>query len=154
VLSTNANIREAVKMRHGHCTLTADEAGRVLDRLCSETPTGVLQELYALSLGHFVARSVMAEAAAEERLDPDRLSFVGCLQILRCRMPECPEVGSASFTAWYRGLLAEVRQERTDDVRRNRINPRVIKVKRSKFKKKRPVPPLKKTFVESVVMLC
>jgi hypothetical protein len=48
-------------------------------------------------------------------------------------------------------------RERTDDaVRRNRINPRVAKVKMSKFKKKRPehrpVPPLKKIFVESIVL--
>jgi hypothetical protein len=127
--------------------------------LRSQTPTGVLQELYALSIGHFVVRSVMAEAAATAGLDPDRLSFVGCLQILRCRLPECPDPGSASFAGWYRGLLWEVSRERTDDaVRRNRINPRVVKVKMSKFKKKRPehrpVPPLKKTFAESVVMLC
>ena len=127
--------------------------------LRSQTPTGVLQELYALSIGHFVVRSVMAQAAATASLDPDRLSFVGCLQILRCRLPECPEPGSAEFAVWYEVLLWEVSRERTDDaVRRNRINPRVVKVKMSKFKKKRPqhrpVPPLKKTFAESVVMLC
>jgi hypothetical protein len=126
--------------------------------LRSETPLGVLQELFALSLGHFVVRSVMVEAAATEHLDPDRLSFVGCLQILRCRMPECPEPSSRSFANWYQGLLAEVSRERTDDaVRRNRINPRVVKVKMSKFKKKRPehrpVPPLQKRFIESVVMI-
>jgi Insertion element 4 transposase N-terminal/Transposase DDE domain len=126
--------------------------------LRSQTPIGVLQELYALSLGHFVVRSTMAEAAASEGLDPDRLSFVGCLQILRCRLPECPDPSSASFATWYAALLGEVSRERTDDeTRRNRINPRVVKVKMSKFKKKRPehrpVPPLKKTFVESIVML-
>ena len=71
--------------------------------LRSQTPQGVLQELYALSLGHFVVRSVMVEAAAMEGLDPDRLSFVGCLQILRCRLPECPDPASGSFAAWYRG---------------------------------------------------
>src|SRR5262249_47896312 len=125
----------------------------------SQTPAGGLQELYALSLGHFVVRSVMAQAAAAEGLDPDRLSFVGCLQILRCRLPECPGPATASFAAWDQGLLGEVSRERTDDaVRRNRINPRVVKVKMSKFKKKRPehrpVPPLTKTFAESVVMLC
>jgi hypothetical protein len=127
--------------------------------LRSQTPQGVLQELYALSLGHFVVRSVMAQAAAREGLDPDGLSFVGCLQILRCRLPECPDPASGSFAAWYEALLGEVSRERTDDaVRRNRINPRVVKVKMSKFKKKRPehrpVPPLTKTFAESVVMLC
>lgn len=125
--------------------------------LRSQTPMGVLQELYALSLGHFVVRSLMV-AAAGATLDPDRLSFVGCLQILRCRLPECPSPSSPSFAGWYQGLLEEVRRERTDDaVRRNRINPRVVKVKMSKFKKKRaehrPVPPLKKTFAESIVML-
>ena len=46
----------------------------------------------------------------------------------------------------------------TDDVvRRNRINPRVIKRKISKWKKKRAqhrrLPTLKKTFRETVVML-
>jgi hypothetical protein len=125
--------------------------------LRSQTPTGVLQELYALSLGHFVVRSVMAAAAATEGLDPDRLSFVGCLQILRCRLPECPAPDTEEFAVWYEVLLWEVSQERTDAMRRNRINPRVVKVKMSKFKKKRPehrpVPPLLKTFADSVVML-
>ncbi len=127
--------------------------------LRSQTPLGVLQELYALSLGHFVVRSVMAEAASTQGLDPDRLSFVGCLQILRCRLPECPAPDSQAFAVWYAVLLWEISCERTDDtVRRNRINPRVVKVKMSKFRKKRPehrpVPPLQQTFAESVVMLC
>jgi hypothetical protein len=57
-----------------------------------------------------------------------------------------------------RGLLWEMQLERTDDdQRRNRINPRVIKRKLSKWKKKRlehrHLRPLKKTFPESVVML-
>ena len=46
--------------------------------------------------------------------------------------------------------------ERTEP-RRNRVNPRVIKRKMSKWKKKRPehrhLPPLKKTFPETVVMI-
>jgi hypothetical protein len=65
--------------------------------LRSQTPAGVLQELYALSLGHFVVRSLMVESASRQGLDADRLSFVGCLQILRCRMAECPPVESLSF---------------------------------------------------------
>ena len=101
----------------------------------------------------------MFEAAAEVGLDPDRLSFTGCLQILRCRLPECDSSTPRERLAeWYRGSLWEMQQERTDDeVRRNRINPRVAKQKMKRFKKKRPehrrVPPLKKTFAEAVVML-
>ena len=124
--------------------------------LRSETPAVVIQEIYALSPGHFVIRSLMFEAAATAGLDPDRLSFAGCLQIVRCRLPECDGKSPETFDAWYRGLLGEMQRERTDP-RRNRINPRVIKRKMSKWKKKRSVhryvPPLKKTFAEAVVML-
>lgn len=126
--------------------------------LRSETPAGVIQEVYALSLGHFVVRALMFEAAATVGLDTDRLSFTGCFRILKCRLPECDSSSPGRFERWYRGLLWEMQGERTDDeVRRNRINPRVVKRKMSKFKKKRPehrrVPPLKKTFAATVVML-
>jgi hypothetical protein len=123
--------------------------------LRSETPAGVIQEIYALALGHFVIRSLMFEAAATVDLDPDRLSFTGCFQILKCRLPECDGKTSAGFAAWYEAVLWEMQGERTDP-RRNRVNPRVIKRKMSKWKKKRPehrrLPPLTKTFPESVVM--
>jgi hypothetical protein len=58
--------------------------------LRSETPLGVIQEIYALSIGHYVTRSMMAEAATQSGQDPDRLSFLGSLHILRMRLPECP----------------------------------------------------------------
>jgi hypothetical protein len=124
--------------------------------LRSETPAGVVQELYALSLGHFAVRALMFEAAEREHVDPDRLSFTGCFQILQCRLPECDARTPRSFQQWCDSLLWELGQERTEP-RRNRVNPRVIKRKMSKWLKKRPEhrhpPPLTKTFNESVVML-
>jgi len=124
--------------------------------LRSETPPGVIQEIYALSLAHFVVRALMFEAAAREQLDPDRLSFTGCFHILRCRLPECDTRREPSFRQWCESLLWELGQERTEP-RRNRINPRVIKQKMSKWAKKRPEhcrpPPLTKTFTEAVVMV-
>jgi hypothetical protein len=98
-------------------------------RLRSETPAGVIQEIHALSLAHLVIRSLMLEAAATAALDPDRLSFSGCFRILQCRLPECVAATPAAFEGWYRGLLWEMQDERTDP-RRNRINPRVIKKQR------------------------
>jgi hypothetical protein len=125
--------------------------------LRSETPAGVIQEVYAVSLGHFVVRALMFEAAQQEQLDPDCLSFTGCFHILQCRLPECHGRNRQSFQEWCEGLLWELTQERTEP-RRNRINPRVIKQKMSKWPKKRPEhrhpPPLTKTFAQSVVMLC
>jgi hypothetical protein len=123
--------------------------------LRSETPDGVRQEMYALSLGHFVVRALMFEAARPAGLDVDRLSFLGTLQILQCRLPECDTRSSASFAEWYDALLGEIRQEQIPP-RRNRINPRVIKRKMSKWPKKRPrhrqPKPLLKRFEDSVVM--
>lgn len=125
--------------------------------LRSQTPAGVIQEVYALSLAHFAVRYFMFEAAQQVQLDPDRLSFTGCFQILKCRLPECDSSTPASFADWYAGLLWEMQEERTEP-RRNRVNPRVIKQQRpSNFPTKRPEhraqPPPLKTFVESVVML-
>src|SRR4051812_35768328 len=98
----------------------------------------------------------MFEAAATVDLDPDRLSFTGCFQILKCRLPECDGTTSAGFEAWDEAVLWEMQGERAEP-RRNRINPRVIKRKMSKWKKKRPehrgLPPLKKTFPETVVII-
>lgn len=122
--------------------------------LRSETPEGVRQELYALSLAHFVVRALMVEAARPAQLDVDRLSFLGCLQILQCRLPECDARCSDTMAAWYAAVLAELRHEQIGP-RRNRINPRVIKRKMSRWPKKRPhhrhPPPLRKHFVDCVV---
>jgi hypothetical protein len=123
--------------------------------LRSQTPAGVEQELYALSLGHFVVRALMLEAAKEDQLDVDRLSFTGCLRILQARLPECDSSTPIRLEQWYRLLLEEMAQERIEP-RRHRVNPRVVKRKMSKDAKKRPEhrhrPPLKKTFAETVVI--
>lgn len=131
--------------------------------LRSETPQGVIQEIYALSLGHYVTRALMARAAATQQLDPDWLSFVGCLRILKCRLPECDSRTPRSWREWYEAVLWEMSCERVDrkqtpigPQRYNRSNPRVIKRKMSNWKKKRPEhrnrPPLSKSFAETVVM--
>ena len=124
-------------------------------QLRSETPQGVRQELYALSLGHFVIRSLMFEAARAGGLAVDRLSFTGCFRILQCRVPECDSRTAATLMQWYEALLREMQSEQIEG-RRNRINPRVIKRKMSKWPKKRPQhrrpPRLQKTFAECVLM--
>ena len=124
--------------------------------LRSETPAGVVQELHALSQAHFVIRKMIFDAAQTADLDPDRLSFTGCFQILVTRLPECNASSVSSIQDWYALLLWEMSQELLP-LRRNRINPRVIKQKMSNWAKKRPQhfhpPPLTKTFEESIVMV-
>jgi hypothetical protein len=123
--------------------------------LRSETPAGVVQEVYGLLLGHFVIRKLMCEAAATMGCAPRELSFVNTLKILRCRLPEARR-SPLGLERWYHDLLAEVGAERLEP-RRDRINPRVIKRKMSNWAKKREKhrnsPQPTKKFRQSIVML-
>lgn len=122
----------------------------------SETPLGVEQEIYALSLGHFVVRAMMLDAAEQTALDVDRLSFTGCFRILQARLPECNSSSPESLANWYRSLMHEIANERIEP-RRNRINPRVVKRKMSKFTKKQPwhrgQSSRRKPFINTVLIL-
>ena len=125
-------------------------------QLRSATPAGVIQELYALSLGHYVVRALMVQAAATVALDPDRLSFTGCFQILQLRLPECPSGPPCAVASWVQDLLWELSREQIEP-RQNRINPRVLKRPTKPFPRKRPehrhIPPLQHLFVETIVMI-
>jgi Insertion element 4 transposase N-terminal/Transposase DDE domain len=124
--------------------------------LRSETPAGVVQEIYGLLLGHYVVRKLMVEAAQQVEVSPRQLSFVATLKILRCRLPECPK-SAPGLRRWYNDLLAEISEEILEP-RRDRINPRVIKRKMSNWRKKRPehrhYPQPTKHFRRSVVIQC
>ncbi len=123
--------------------------------LRSQTPAGVIQELTGLLLDHFVIRTLMHEAAQSRGITSLRLSFTGTLKILRCRLPQCPSSRRAQ-SRWWDRLIAEIAEERIEP-RRNRINPRVIKKKMSKWAKKSPedrhYPQPAKRFGDSIVML-
>ncbi|MCA9131589.1 MAG: hypothetical protein KDA45_00470, partial [Planctomycetales bacterium] len=88
--------------------------------------------------------------------DVDRLSFKGSFQILKTRLPECDASNDASFDQWFQAVIWELSRERIP-VRRNRINPRVIKRKMSRWNKCRPEhrkqPPLAKVFKDTIVMI-
>jgi Insertion element 4 transposase N-terminal/Transposase DDE domain len=124
--------------------------------LRSQTPAGVIQEIYGLLLGHYVVRRLMCEAALQADVAPRRLSFTATLKILRCRLPECP-LSEGCRQRWYMDLMAEIAEEVLPQ-RRDRINPRVIKCKMSKWLKKRSehrrTPQPIKKFRETVEVIC
>ncbi len=122
----------------------------------SETTDGLRQEIYAMALGHFAVRALMLEAAASEKIDVDLISFKGSFQILTNRLPEVGAGSQSELAEWYAGLIWEISQEKIPP-RRNRINPRVIKRKMSRWKRcrknHRKQEPLTKVFAETVVMI-
>ncbi len=123
--------------------------------LRSETPAGVVQEIYGLLLGHYVIRKLMCEAATRQGVPPRRLSFTNTLKILRCRLPEAPR-SPRGLRQWYDNLVAEVGEEVLEE-RRDRVNPRVLKKTMTHRPKKKPehyrYPQPCKKIERSIVML-
>jgi len=59
--------------------------GRIVLR--SKTPDLVVQEFYGLMMAHFAIRGLMHEAALKAGLDPDQLSFVHSVRVIRRKLP-------------------------------------------------------------------
>jgi DDE family transposase/transposase IS4-like protein len=55
--------------------------------LRSQHPREVVQEVYGLLLAHLALRTLMYQAALQDGVDPDRLSFTGALRVLRRAIP-------------------------------------------------------------------
>jgi hypothetical protein len=60
--------------------------------LRSKTPDLVHQELWGLLLAHFAIRQLMAQAAWQRALDPDRLSFTHAVRVVKRKMPQAAAV--------------------------------------------------------------
>jgi Transposase DDE domain/Insertion element 4 transposase N-terminal len=110
--------------------------------LRSKTPEGVRQEIYGIYLAHYAVRVLLAEAAVQVELDPDRLSFTEGLfeltEMISLALTLEPEEATVP-------LLERLRHKMASHVlptRRLRVNRREIKQIYNKYKpKKRQVPP-------------
>jgi len=110
--------------------------------LRSKTPEGVRQELYGIYLAHYAVRALLAHAAVERELDPDRLSFTEGLfeltEMISLALTVEPEEATEPLLKRLRHKMAQ----HVLPVRRLRINRREVKQIYNKYKpKKRQVPP-------------
>ena len=55
--------------------------------LRSKTPNWVRQEFYGFLMAHFAIRGLMHEAALQADVDPDRLSFLHAVRVVRRKLP-------------------------------------------------------------------
>ena len=105
-------------------------------------PRGCERRLYGIFLAHYAVRALMAQAAVEAELDPDRLSFTQGLFVLTETLDLALILEPEEATE---PLLRRVRQQMVHPllpVRRLRINRREVKQVYNKYKpKKRQVPP-------------
>ena len=110
--------------------------------LRSKTPEGVRQELYGIYLAHYAVRVLLAHAAVETELDPDRLSFTEGLfeltEMIDLALTLEPEEATEPLRARLRHKMAQ----HVLPARRLRINRREVKQIYNKYKpKKRQLPP-------------
>lgn len=134
-----------------------DTHQRLADGLLrSLTPRGVIQELYGLILAHFAVRFLMHASAVQAGVDPDRLSFVHALEVIRDAVPEFQMTAPEQLARLYQRLLHDIAADCLP-ARRLRSNPRVVKRKMSNFKLKRPAhaqwPQPTQPFRDSVAVL-
>jgi hypothetical protein len=102
-------------------------------------PELVKQEIYALAIMYNLVRTLISQTASEHGQDPQAISFLDALQQIIDAVPLM-----TADTAEHREkkrpyLLAVIADCLIDRPRRPRLNPRVVKVKMSKFACKRPI---------------
>jgi hypothetical protein len=95
-------------------------------QLRSQQREGVVQEIYGLLIARFIVRKLAIEASTLAGVTPRRISFTATINVLRARLPKSPW-SRQLILSWYESLLEEIRLDVLPP-RRNRLNPRVIKV--------------------------
>ncbi len=139
--------------------LAADEVKthqRPATSLRSRKPAGVIQEVYALPLAHYLVRAVMVDASRTIDLAPTRLSFLTTLRLIRAALPDFQRAAPREHPRLYRHLLTDVATAQLP-ARANRSNPRVVKQKMSNFRVKGPPhhdwPQPTKPFHAAIILL-
>jgi hypothetical protein len=119
-------------------------------------PVGVIQEFYGMLIAHYAVRFLMHQAAIEAGIDPDRLSFVNALHVIKDSIPFFQITAKEQLPSLYARMLSDIAKTRLPK-RRFRSNPRVVKRRCSKFARKREQhygsPQPKRTFRLSVGLI-
>jgi hypothetical protein len=102
----------------------------------SKLPDLVKQEIYALAITYNMVRTLLSQAAAEHDQDPTTLSFLDALHHILEAAPILTALTPDRREPKRRYLLTLLADCRIDRPRRPRVNPRVIKVKMSKWARK------------------
>jgi len=100
----------------------------------------VEQELYAMLIMYNLIRSLIHEAASKHGKDPLLISFLDSLQLIIDGAPSMSNHRSYQRKrTMFDYLLALIADSPIDRPRRLRVNSRVVKVKMSKYRRKRSV---------------
>ena len=110
--------------------------GQAPTLLRSKTPELVEQELYAVVIVYNLVRELIHQAARQSNNDSRGISFLDALQCIIDAIPHMSIALRAHAELQYQYLIALIGECKIDRPQRHRINPRVVKVKMSNFKRK------------------
>ena len=102
----------------------------------SKRPDLVQQEIYALAITYNLIRALISQAAHPHGQDPRTISFLDALQHILDAAPILTATPSEQRENKRAHLLTLMADCLIDRPRRPRLNPRVVKVKMSKFARK------------------
>ena len=118
----------------------------LLDRqeaIRSRTPVGVRQEIWGILIAYNLVRLEMERAAAEADVEPNRISFVNAVALIRyCwLMSTARPLAPGRIPERLLSLRRQLKLLLLPPRRPERSAPRVVKIKMSKWKRKRPTTP-------------
>jgi hypothetical protein len=126
--------RERWESENGYQELNTFQRGsRTVLR--STEPDGVYQELYAYLITYQAIRTLIATAAGDEHVDPDRLSFTVAIRAVRRWITTAATAPPAVLAAAVLAALIEIGQDQHQ--RRNRSGPRAVKRSQASYPAKR-----------------
>ena len=116
----------------------ARRKGQCQTVLRSKRPELVEQEIYSMVTVYNLLRNLINEAARKHEVNPLSISFVDAVQAMLDAIPLMSAAPAHRLRAIYDQLLEDITACRMKCWRRPRAYPRVVKVKMSNFKLKRP----------------
>ncbi len=109
-----------------------------LESIRSRTVAGVEQETWGILLAYNLVRLEMARTAAELGVEPTRISFVTALRIICDTWSWCAVASPGALPARLKNMRDIFTRLILPERRRSRRYPRAVKIKMSKFPRKRP----------------
>jgi|RhiMetdeSRZDD1v2_1073273.scaffolds.fasta_scaffold383055_2 transposase IS4-like protein/DDE family transposase len=115
----------------------------MLDRqeaIRSRTPEGVRQELWGIALAYNLVRLEMERAAAEAKVPPTRISFVAAMTFIlqEISMLQGQRLAFGTIPSRLEYLRLQLKRLILPERRPNRSFPRAVKIKMSRYRRKRP----------------
>lgn len=105
-----------------------------LGELTGKSPDSVRKELYSGLLAYNLIRACMAEAAAEEKTSPLKLSFTSCWRRLRPELIKLRATDSQEFiAAVFQRLLLRLRKCKLPERKIQRFEPRAVRTRKRPY---------------------